>query len=66
MLKMTAFWDTAPCNLVDVDRRFRGTFCLHHRPDDEVRTSGTSVYFSEATGRYIRKAVILMLATVKT
>jgi hypothetical protein len=22
------------CNLVEVYRRFRGTCCLHHRPDD--------------------------------
>jgi hypothetical protein len=30
----TAFWDAAPCTLVDVYRRFRGTYCLHnHRPD---------------------------------
>jgi hypothetical protein len=31
-LKMTAFWDVAPCSLVEVDRRFRCTYCLHHRP----------------------------------
>jgi hypothetical protein len=29
--KMTAFWNTAPCSLVQVDRRFRGAYCLHHR-----------------------------------
>jgi hypothetical protein len=28
--KMTAFWDIAPCSLVDVDRRFRAI----HRPDN--------------------------------
>jgi hypothetical protein len=26
-----AFWDTAPCGLVELDRRFRGAYCLHHR-----------------------------------
>jgi hypothetical protein len=30
---MTGFWDTAPCIVVEVDRRFRGACCLH-RPDD--------------------------------
>jgi hypothetical protein len=33
---MTAFWDIAPCSLVEVDRRFRSAYCLHHqgeRPD---------------------------------
>jgi hypothetical protein len=29
-LKMAAFWDVAPCNLVDTNRRFRGAYCLHH------------------------------------
>jgi hypothetical protein len=26
-------WDTAPCSLVEADRRFGGSYCLH-RPDD--------------------------------
>jgi hypothetical protein len=30
-VKMATFWDIAPCNLVEVDGRFRGTYCLHHR-----------------------------------
>jgi hypothetical protein len=25
--KMTAFWDIAPCSLVEVDRRFRREYC---------------------------------------
>jgi hypothetical protein len=29
--KMTAFWDTAACGLVEVDRRFRSAYCLHHQ-----------------------------------
>jgi hypothetical protein len=32
-LKMTAFWEIAPCSLVEVDRRFRGAYCLHHQGD---------------------------------
>jgi hypothetical protein len=33
--KMTVFWYIAPCNLVEVDRRFRGANWLHHHlPDD--------------------------------
>jgi hypothetical protein len=31
-IRMTAFWETAPYNLVEVDRRFRGAYCLHHWP----------------------------------
>jgi hypothetical protein len=38
-MKITVFWDIAPCNLVIVDRRFRGAYCLHHhRPNDEGST----------------------------
>jgi hypothetical protein len=31
VIKMRAFWDIAPCNLVGVDRRFRGTYYIHHK-----------------------------------
>jgi hypothetical protein len=33
-MKMTAFWDIAPCSLIEVDRRFRGAYCVHHQGDD--------------------------------
>jgi hypothetical protein len=26
--------DIAPCSLVEVDRRFRGAYCLHHEGDE--------------------------------
>jgi len=26
---MIVFWDVLPCKII-VDRRFRGTYCLHH------------------------------------
>jgi hypothetical protein len=32
-MKMTVFWDIAPCSLVEVYRRFRGACCLHHQGD---------------------------------
>jgi hypothetical protein len=28
-MKMAVFWGAAPCSLVEVYRRFRGTCCLH-------------------------------------
>jgi hypothetical protein len=31
-METTAFWDVAPCTLVQVDRH---VYCLHRRPDDE-------------------------------
>jgi hypothetical protein len=46
-MKFRAFWDVAPCSHVEVDRRFRGTYCLHHQVIalmmEEIRTSETSV-----------------------
>jgi hypothetical protein len=39
---MTAFWDIAPCNLVEVALIM-----------EAVRTTETSVYFNETTRRYI-------------
>jgi hypothetical protein len=41
ILKMTAFWDIAPCSL-GVDWRFRSADCLHHQGD--CLYSKTSVY----------------------
>jgi hypothetical protein len=31
-MKMKALCDMAPCSLVEVDRRFRGAYCLHYHP----------------------------------
>jgi hypothetical protein len=45
---MAVFWDVAPCSLVEIDRRFRGAFCLHHQaydPDD----AGTPVNTYQTT-----------------
>jgi hypothetical protein len=33
-VKMTAFWDVAPCSLVENDRCFRGTYCSYHQGDE--------------------------------
>jgi hypothetical protein len=33
-MKFRVIWDVVPCSHVEVDRRFRGAYCLHHRPDD--------------------------------
>jgi hypothetical protein len=41
--KMTDFWDIAPSSLVEVDRRFRGTYCLH-RQCDEVLQFKTRIF----------------------
>jgi len=33
-MKFRVFWDVAPCIHVEVDRRFRGVYCLHHQSDE--------------------------------
>jgi hypothetical protein len=30
-MKMTVFWDVAPCSLIEVYRRLRGAYCVHHQ-----------------------------------
>jgi hypothetical protein len=44
-VKMTAFWDMAPCSLVEVDWRFIVLMM------EAVCTSETPVYFNETTLR---------------
>jgi hypothetical protein len=48
-MKLTAFWDIAPCSLIEVDQRFREIALMI----DAVRTSETSVNFYETTWRNI-------------
>jgi hypothetical protein len=35
-MKMAVFWVVAPCSLVEVYRRFRGSCCLHHQGDEII------------------------------
>jgi hypothetical protein len=32
-VKVTAFWDVAPCSLVEVDLLFTRAYCLRHQRD---------------------------------
>jgi hypothetical protein len=56
-MKTTAFWDVAPWNLVEVDRRFRGVYCLHHQGDGLIQRLHGPAY---------QKAAIFILAAVRT
>jgi hypothetical protein len=35
-IKMAAFWDVAPCSLVDINQSFRDAYCLHHQGDHHL------------------------------
>jgi hypothetical protein len=48
-MKMAVFWVVAPCSLVEVYQRFRGTFWLHHQ--GAASTSEMSVNFYQTTRR---------------
>jgi hypothetical protein len=45
---MAVFWVFAPCSLVEVYRRFRGAFCLHHQAD------GQTVFLAEECHGHIK------------
>jgi hypothetical protein len=36
-LQFIVFWDVAPCSHVEVDRRFKGAYCVHYQ-GDEIHT----------------------------
>jgi hypothetical protein len=35
-MKMAVFWDVKPYSPIDIDRRFGGTYCLHHQGDEYI------------------------------
>jgi hypothetical protein len=54
---MAVFWDVAPCSLAEIDRRFRGAYCLHHQDliMEAVSTSETLISFYETARRNIQE-----------
>jgi hypothetical protein len=54
-MKMTVFWDVAPCSLVKVERRFRGAYCSIIRAF--LRKLSPSPSFPEDIGKmFLRNA----------
>jgi hypothetical protein len=35
-MEMTVFWDVAPCNLVEINKRFGDVYYLHRQVDDQI------------------------------
>jgi hypothetical protein len=52
-MKFRVFWGVAPCNVVGVDRRFRGAYCIiTAQMMEAVCTSETWVYSNETARCY--------------
>jgi hypothetical protein len=54
---MAVFWGVAPCNLVEIDRHFRATYCLHHQGDLTKRI-GYSNRYSEVMQSYEKNIIL--------
>jgi hypothetical protein len=54
-MKVTAFWDIAPYSLVEVNRRFRRTYCLHHQDDEFKKMKSKLNYVISPEGTVIFK-----------
>jgi hypothetical protein len=72
---MAVFCDVAPCILVEIHRRLRGTYCLHHWLTasiiwlmEAVGTSETFDNFCQSTVHVAtsQKEVIFRLVAVRT
>jgi hypothetical protein len=42
-MKLRIFWDVLPCSLLNFDRCFRGTCCLHHQGDETHHPDDSSI-----------------------
>jgi hypothetical protein len=47
-MKMAVLWDVALCSLVDIDRCFRGAYCLYYQGDDPRRQPSCIQLFAES------------------
>jgi hypothetical protein len=74
LLKFRVFWDVARCSQVDVERRFRGAYCLHHQGNHHSspwwwRQYAPLKYRSTSTwphGATSQKTLNFMLSAVRT
>jgi hypothetical protein len=68
-MKFGVFWDVAPCNHVEVGRRFRGAYCLHHQGDlalmmEALKRRSTSTRLHVVTSQKTLKFFSTCLANV--
>jgi hypothetical protein len=58
MMFRIVFWDILPCKMI-LDRRFRGTYCLHHQ--GWVDSHFTRQYIPEDNSEHLVQFVLLFL-----
>jgi hypothetical protein len=51
-MNMTVFWEVVRCSLVDIHRRFREAYCIHHQ-GEAVSSSEMPVNIYQAIQRRI-------------
>jgi hypothetical protein len=42
-MKINVFWDVAPHSLVEIDRRFRGAYCLYYQGNEDNQTARRNI-----------------------
>jgi hypothetical protein len=52
-MKIDVFWDVVPCSLVDIYKRFREAYCLHHPHSEAENSYETRVSIYQTTQSYI-------------
>jgi hypothetical protein len=64
-MNMTAFWDTAPCSFVEVDRCFRGAYCLRHQGDVGGSLKRWSFQEKRSVNTLIYKLINILINFIK-
>jgi hypothetical protein len=62
-MKFTSLWSIAQCSLVEVTRRFRGAYCLHHWGNDGGRTPLNRRYTSTTLHSATSQISVIFIAT---
>jgi hypothetical protein len=50
-MKMTVFWDVAPCSIIEIYQHFRGAYCLHCQYNSPLKRWSISTILHGTTSR---------------
>jgi hypothetical protein len=51
-MRMAVFWFVAPYSPLEIYRRFKGTYCLHHQGDNDATSAEDSYFHCEQFYKY--------------